>query len=206
MRTVKCGKMMLSELSDRVRLGLQLECCSEPGGFAENDRGAAQGTPRHSLTEAGGNSPIHAAGYAVECGLKSCILARMIHTAWVFGEKWEAKQCLTHDFTKLVDLAGLTDQHTADLRAMRAAGEEEFAVNWETAKKWTVSSRYEAKTEAEARQLYAAIADEPHGVLRWVRMYVCRSEFGRTFAELRLHRISPFAVKCPNCSEFWRAG
>src|SRR5260370_23201111 len=47
----------------------------------------------------------YAAGYAVECALKACLLARMIHTAWVFEEKWEAKQCRTHEFAKLIDLA-----------------------------------------------------------------------------------------------------
>jgi hypothetical protein len=112
----------------------------------------------------------YAAGYAVECALKSCILARMIHTAWVFEEKWEAKGCLTHEFAKLVHLAGLTDQLYADLKASSAAGRE-FATNWRTAEAWTVSSRYEARTEAEAKGLYAAIADEPHGVLRWTRTY-----------------------------------
>ncbi len=30
----------------------------------------------------------YAAGYAVECALKSCILARMIHTGLIFKEKW----------------------------------------------------------------------------------------------------------------------
>jgi len=112
----------------------------------------------------------YAAGYALECALKSCILARMIHTAWVFEEKWEVKVCLTHEFAKLVQLAGLTEQLNADLKASAAAGGE-FAVNWNTAKQWTVTSRYEMKTEVESRKLYAAIADEPHGVLRWTRNY-----------------------------------
>src|SRR3954466_13688491 len=87
----------------------------------------------------------YAAGYAVECALKSCILARMIHTAWIFEEKWEAKLCLTHEFEKLVHLAGLGDQLFSDLKSSAAAGKE-LAINWETAKKWTVTSRYEAKT------------------------------------------------------------
>lgn len=112
----------------------------------------------------------YTAGYAVECGLKSCILARMIHTAWIFVDKWDAKLCLVHEFAKLVTLAGLTDQLNADLQASAAAGGE-FAVNWNTAKEWTVLSRYEAKPEADAKRLYAAIADEPHGVLRWIRTH-----------------------------------
>jgi hypothetical protein len=112
----------------------------------------------------------YAAGYAVECALKSCVLVRMIYTAWIFEEKWDAKVCLTHDFMTLVRLAGLTDQLNADLTASAAAGKE-FAVNWATVKEWTVTSRYDAKTEADAKKLYAAIADDPHGVLRWIRTY-----------------------------------
>lgn len=112
----------------------------------------------------------YAVGYAVECALKSCILARMIHTAWVFEDKWVAKDCLTHDFDKLVSLAGLTDQLNANLKASAAAGRG-FADNWATAKKWAPTSRYEAKTEEDAKVLYAAIADEPYGVLRWIRTY-----------------------------------
>jgi hypothetical protein len=112
----------------------------------------------------------YAAGYAVECALKSCILARMIHTAWIFEENWKAEVCRVHEFGKLVWLAGLTDQLNDDLKASAAAGKE-LAVNWEAAKEWSVTSRYEAKTEAEARRLFAAIADEPYGVLRWIRTY-----------------------------------
>jgi hypothetical protein len=112
----------------------------------------------------------YASGYAVECALKSCILARMIETAWVFTEKWQASVCLTHEFEKLVELAGLTKIRNDHLKASSAAGGE-FAANWGTAEKWTVTSRYEGKTEAEAKALYAAIADEPYGVLRWIRTY-----------------------------------
>src|SRR5262245_37008333 len=74
----------------------------------------------------------YAAGYAVECGLKSCILARMIHTAWVFEEKWDAKVCLEHRFGKLVVLAGLMDQLNAALKES-AAADRRFATNWTTA-------------------------------------------------------------------------
>src|SRR5438094_8433199 len=63
----------------------------------------------------------YAAGYAVECALKSCLLARMIHTAWVFQEKWDARECRVHDFGKLIDLAGLRDELNAKLAASAAA-------------------------------------------------------------------------------------
>ncbi len=108
----------------------------------------------------------YAAGYSVECALKSCLLARMIYTAWVFEEKWKAQECLTHDFGDLVKLAGLI----LELKAKQAASPV-FAVNWGTAVLWKVSSRYESKSEAEARALYAAITDDPDGVLQWTRNY-----------------------------------
>jgi HEPN domain-containing protein len=52
----------------------------------------------------------YVAGYAVECALKSCLLARMVHTGWVFQEKIKIDECLTHDFGKLINLAGLTPE------------------------------------------------------------------------------------------------
>jgi hypothetical protein len=33
----------------------------------------------------------YAAGYAVECALKSCVLARMIYTGWVFDDDVKKK-------------------------------------------------------------------------------------------------------------------
>jgi len=63
----------------------------------------------------------YTAGYAVECALKSCLLARMIYTAWVFEEKWKAQECLTHDFRELVRLAGLIAELDAKLAASAAA-------------------------------------------------------------------------------------
>src|SRR5439155_13951182 len=81
----------------------------------------------------------YTAGYSVECALKSCLLARMIHTAWVFEERCKAQDCLTHDFAELIRLAGLTVELNAKLAATPT-----FVANWTTALGWKVSSRYEA--------------------------------------------------------------
>ncbi len=64
----------------------------------------------------------YAAGYAVECTLKSCVLARMIHTGWVFEERWKAQDCLTHDFGELVRVAGLATELNNQLAASAGAG------------------------------------------------------------------------------------
>ncbi len=36
---------------------------------------------------------------------------------------------------------------------------------------WKVTSRYEPCTEADAKKLYAAISDDPHGVLKWIQKF-----------------------------------
>jgi HEPN domain len=112
----------------------------------------------------------YVAGYSVECALKSCVLARMIHTAWVFEEKWNARDCLTHNFDDLIQLAGLTNELNARRRAS-AASRDSFVSNWGTVVAWKPESRYASKTEAEARDLFAAITHNPDGVLRWLKNY-----------------------------------
>jgi HEPN domain len=113
----------------------------------------------------------YVAGYAVQCALKSCVLARMIHTGGVFDEAVKnVGDCRTHEFLKLMQIAGIKDD--LDIRLKQsAADQDEFGANWHEAKAWNVVSRYEAKTEAEAKKLYAAITDEPYGVLKWIQSY-----------------------------------
>lgn len=117
----------------------------------------------------------YAAGYAVECALKSCLLARMIYTGWVFDEKWDAKRCLTHEFKELIDLAGLEPELNAKLAASAAAAGGAagvlFAGHWGTVLQWRVTTRYEFRSETEAKALYEAITHNPDGVLPWIRNY-----------------------------------
>jgi HEPN domain-containing protein len=108
----------------------------------------------------------YVAGYAVECALKSCVLARMVHTGAVFEDKKFAERCFTHDFGELVKLAGLKNELDAKLAASSA-----FVGFWGTATLWKETSRYEEKAEPEARSLYEAISHDPDGVLRWIRNY-----------------------------------
>lgn len=112
----------------------------------------------------------YVAGYAIECALKSCILAQMTETGWVFHDKWKADECRTHDIGSLIKLAGLTDALNQRIRTSAASGDQ-FNANWGIAKTWDVEKRYQPNTEADARQLYIAITDTPDGVLQWVRQY-----------------------------------
>ena len=113
----------------------------------------------------------YVAGYAVECAIKSCLLARMINTGWIFDEETKKiDDCRTHDFLKLISIAGLRDELNEKLKQSAASGGE-WASNWNTVCSWKVTSRYESKEELEARELYTAITDKTHGVLKWIRNY-----------------------------------
>jgi len=106
-------------------------------------------------------------GYAVECGLKSCLLRHLGESASVFGDQKYLKKladCWTHDLVLLVNLAGLD----ADFGAARGANPALNAF-WTVTKDWKESSRYEEKTEAEARALYEAVSHKPDGVFRWIQ-------------------------------------
>jgi HEPN domain-containing protein len=113
-----------------------------------------------------GNWPgaFYLAGYAVECGLKACIAK--LTQADDFPDKGFAEKCYTHDIERLVTLAGLKAEKDADTKASAA----KFA-NWTTVSDWTEASRYEVKTERDARTLYAAITDPADGVLPWIKLH-----------------------------------
>jgi hypothetical protein len=108
----------------------------------------------------------YAAGYAVECALKACLLKRMVLTGWVFDEKTKKEECRTHDLDALMTIAGMR----GDLN-QRLKESTEFRTNWQVVKQWTVTGRYDVKTESEARELIDAITDEPNGVMTWIRNY-----------------------------------
>jgi hypothetical protein len=113
----------------------------------------------------------YTAGYAIECALKSCLLARMTLTGWVFNEEVKrVDACRTHNFMELIDIAGMRHELHNKFEESRAAGSG-FLANWNIVETWKVTSRYEAKTETEARALFAAITDKPHGVMIWIRTY-----------------------------------
>jgi hypothetical protein len=94
----------------------------------------------------------------------------MIYTAKVFEEKWKASDFRTHDFNELIGHAGLTQELNARL-ATSAANGDAFRAHWATVVQWKPSDRYAAKTEIEAKDLFAAITHKPDGVLRWLRNY-----------------------------------
>jgi HEPN domain-containing protein len=107
------------------------------------------------------------AGYAVECGLKACILARMAAAPEIpFEDKRYSEKCWTHNLSQLVDLAGLKATLAAD-----AAADPDLEANWDTVRWWRESSRYERRTKVIAKAFCEAIADKKHGVMTWIKRY-----------------------------------
>ncbi|WP_165233325.1 hypothetical protein [Aquisphaera insulae] len=106
------------------------------------------------------------AGYAVECGLKSCVLAFVERNPDViFLDRKYSEKCWTHDIGVLVALADLQSSRVADSLANPA-----LEVNWGIVLTWSEKARYELIGEARARRLHEAVAHDPNGVLPWIRM------------------------------------
>ena len=105
------------------------------------------------------------AGYAVECALKSCVIAYLMRTDQ-FPDKRYSEHCYTHDLEQLVKLAGLKD----DL-AVAVASDPVLNTNWDIVKTWDETTRYTRQTKAQAAALYRAITNGKHGVLRWFRSH-----------------------------------
>lgn len=107
----------------------------------------------------------YVAGYAVECGLKACILARLAAEPEIlFEDRKYSEKCWTHNLVQLVDLAGLRAAFDADRTA-----DPVLVASWEKVKDWRESRRYEFKTKTDAEQLYEAISDKKHGVMTWIK-------------------------------------
>jgi len=106
-------------------------------------------------------------GYAVECGLKSCIVARVAaQPGLIYEERKFTQELWTHDFKKLVGLAGLTTDWKAATLANRA-----FERNWLTAKDWSEQDRYSQKTQAQAERLFELVTHPINGVMQWIRLH-----------------------------------
>jgi HEPN domain-containing protein len=111
------------------------------------------------------SSAYYLAGYAVECGLKACVLVRLAaFPEVIFDTKRFSELCWTHDVLELVKHAGLEPTRVAD-----AAANPLFHKNWLVVRDWSEKSRYQTTSHQKAKKLYAAIADQPNGVMSWIR-------------------------------------
>lgn len=109
------------------------------------------------------------AGYAVECALKSCVLQHVHDSGVIFSDPkylQDLAKCWTHDFRLLIKLAGLT----VTLGTARATNPA-LDGYWKIAEDWSETSRYEEKTELEAKTLYGAVIHNPDGVFLWIQQH-----------------------------------
>lgn len=105
------------------------------------------------------------AGYAVEVGLKACIIKRVQATDAFLDRKF-SERCYTHNFVELLELTGLKD-----VWKVAKAADAIFFNNWRSAIVWTEQKRYHRVTKRETNKLYDAIADTPHGVFSWIQTH-----------------------------------
>jgi len=103
-------------------------------------------------------------GYAVECALKARIAKQT--RRYDFPDKDRANRSYVHDLVQLVRLGGIEPDLKDKMQVDSA-----FRANWNVVKDWSEDSRYEGRSEQEARDLYAATANSKHGVLRWIRRH-----------------------------------
>jgi HEPN domain-containing protein len=108
----------------------------------------------------------YVAGYALECALKSCVLAYIDRTGIIFEDKKYAQKCWTHDIEDLVRQAGLTNERDKAAGTNIALGQR-----WLVAKDWSESSRYRLSTQLQAEKLFNALTDITDGVLPWLKDY-----------------------------------
>ncbi len=105
------------------------------------------------------------AGYALECALKSCVLAYVERrTEIIFEDKRFSEKCWTHNITTLVKQADLDGEREVAILANAQLG-----INWSVAKDWSETTRYRLSTQQQADGLLDAITDNSDGVLQWVK-------------------------------------
>lgn len=106
------------------------------------------------------------AGYAVECGLKACIVKRVTAAAGViFEDRRFSDKCWTHSLDKLLEVAGLEAAWKSDTAANPA-----FDGNWTIVQEWSEQARYKTTAQNDAQNLLDAIIDPANGVMQWIRV------------------------------------
>lgn len=106
-------------------------------------------------------------GYAIEFGLKSCVLRHIDATGVIFKDEKYLKRlagCWSHDLVFLVQLAGLDEPF-----GLAQQGNAALAGYWGVVKDWKETSRFEERTEAEATALHEAVTHDPDGVMQWIK-------------------------------------
>jgi HEPN domain-containing protein len=103
-------------------------------------------------------------GYAIECALKACIAKKT--KRYDFPDRNLANDSWTHNIIKLADTADLMDSLDHEIKL-----DPIFKNNWRIIRDWSEQSRYKIYGKAETLELYSAITDNQHGVLKWIERH-----------------------------------
>ncbi|MFC1758004.1 hypothetical protein ACFL2H_04455 [Planctomycetota bacterium] len=101
--------------------------------------------------------------YAVEAGLKACILKFVEESGVIFTDRKFAEKCWTHSLVSLVKQANLEPTLGQAMGANPT-----LAGYWGVAQDWTEISRYDQGTESDTKDLYEAVTNEPDGVFQLI--------------------------------------
>lgn len=104
------------------------------------------------------------AGYSIECALKACIAKKT--TRHEFPDKNFVNKIYTHNLEQLMSSSELKTTLDSEMRT-----NSRLAANWSTVKDWSEKSRYELKSEIQARDLYQSIVSRNNGIIKWIRQY-----------------------------------
>ena len=103
------------------------------------------------------------AGYAVECGLKSCVAKQT--KQYDFPDKEVANKSYTHDLKELLEVAQLKNALDSDMKTNK-----QLEAYWACVVDWDENKRYElGVSEKEARDLCDAVSNPADGVLQWLK-------------------------------------
>ena len=102
-------------------------------------------------------------GHAAECAIKACIAKQTRRHDFPPRQDRE-NDCYTHDFAKLIRLAGLAKT----LKEVEQT-HPELNANWTIVRQWSPASRYDNPSKADAEDLLRALDERQHGVLRWLK-------------------------------------
>lgn len=104
-------------------------------------------------------------GYVIECALKACISKKTREYDFP-PSRSTIEKYYTHNLKLLMESAGLDVQLKLDMKK-----DKELEINWNIAIVWNEACRYERRSESNARDLYLAVNDPNHGVLRWLKQH-----------------------------------
>jgi len=115
------------------------------------------------LSDGRWDAAYYVAGYAVECAIKACIIAKLKTTFGWFPDKKFSEKCFTHDLAVLLALADLEMEMQSDADVSRNFG---IVKDWDEAKRYSLGT-----TERRSREFLEAITDPGKGVLPWLRKF-----------------------------------